>query len=191
MGLFRRDPERKAAERRARWLGQLDDSLQGLGSAVLAELPAGWQVGRPDRERFRGGLETFGVAAGGPAGEAACGVSMTESGALEALLARLRGQLKVAEVWVPDAGENREAASLGSLDALEAFGWEITTDGESYGLYQVDVTAASASLTGENGAERIVGVVVGGGRDRPTQARDALERLVRGELEAARLWAPV
>ncbi|HEX2111570.1 MAG TPA: hypothetical protein VHF67_08450 [Gaiellaceae bacterium] len=67
-------------------------------------LPEGWQLYEVDRERYRlpgRKLETFGVSAVGPGGEAALVVAVGEAGAYRQLTRRLRGELEVTDAWAP------------------------------------------------------------------------------------------
>lgn len=188
MGLFRRDPERKAIAERARWLEGLPIEARGLGQSVLVELPSGWTVSRVDRETFRGGVTTYGVTAVSPAGALQGAVAETPSEALQAMLARLRGQLQPTPIWVPPSAAGGPARDHRSLADLERAGWTVQCDGERYGVPGVAVTGAVARR-GEDESTAIA-AIVSGGRDRRDEARAALDRLLRGELEPTPRWAP-
>ena len=79
------------------------DVKQALDELVQA-LPEGWQLYEADRERFRlpgRKVETFGVSAVGPGGQAAFVLAVGEANAYRHLARRLRGELEVADAWAP------------------------------------------------------------------------------------------
>lgn len=83
--------------------GNEPEVREALDELVRA-LPEGWQLYEADRERFRlpgRKLETFGVSAVGPGGEAALAVGVGEAGAYRQLARRLRGELEVTDAWAP------------------------------------------------------------------------------------------
>ena len=79
------------------------DVKRALDELVQA-LPEGWRVYEADRERFRlpgRKVETFGVSAVGPDGQAAFVLAVGEANAYRQLARRLRGELEVADAWAP------------------------------------------------------------------------------------------
>jgi hypothetical protein len=71
---------------------------------LIRTLPEGWQLYEADRERFRlpgRKLETYGVSAVGPGGEAVLVLGVGEAGAYRQLTRRLRGELEITDAWAP------------------------------------------------------------------------------------------
>ncbi len=90
----------------ADYLGPYSDDAevkQALDELTQA-LPDGWALYEADRERFRlpgRKVETFGVSAIGPGGQAAFVLAVGEANAYRHLKRRLRGELQVADAWAP------------------------------------------------------------------------------------------
>lgn len=186
--LFTKDPVAREQKAREWWLERLPDDARGIGTALLADLPPDWRIGAVDRERFSTtGAETYGVAVAGPNGEVRCGVGLTKADAVAALHARLDGWLEPTELWAPPLPSNLRASTLGSLAQLEADGWQVRLDSETYSTPQVRVTGAVAWR--EDGHPPLVAIVAG---DRVhDRAREALDALVSGKLTPTEHWAPV
>ena len=88
------------------FLGPYDDEpevRQALDELNRA-LPEGWQLYEADLERFRlpgRKLETYGVSAVGPGGEAVLVLGVGEAGAYRQLTRKLRGELEITDAWAP------------------------------------------------------------------------------------------
>lgn len=186
----RSTPEERVAKRNERWLSSLDAELLGAGTELLAVLPRGWQVGGIDRERFASAAVTYGATAfapGGPGGPVACGVATTRRGALEALVARLDGDLAPTDAWAPPVATLAEARRVGSVGDLEVAGWTVRVDGESYGIVHdgVRVTGAVAERDPDTWVLAVVS-----GRGRADAAIAVLDDVLAGRREPAERWAP-
>lgn len=186
--LFTKDPVERERKLREAWLKREPDDSRATATALLGDLPLDWRLGPVDRERFSTtGAETYGISVQGPAGEVRCGVGATRADAIAALHARCNGWLEPAEVWAPPLPANLRATSFGSVAQLEAQGWEIRLDSETYSAAQVRVTGAVASR--EDGQPPLLAVVAG---DRVhDRAREALEALLAGRITPTEHWAPV
>lgn len=186
--LFTKDPEERERKGRDLWLGRLPEEAREAATGLLADLPLDWRLGMVDRERFSTtGAETYGVAVAGPGGEVRCGVGLTKAAAVAALHARLSGWLEPMPVWAPPTEANLRATTAGSLEQLEAQGWEIRFDGENYSQPPVRVIGAVARRDEEDTAPLLA--VVTGDRGRE-QARAALADLLAGRLTPTEHWAP-
>ena len=83
--------------------GDDPEVTQALDELAQA-LPEGWKLYDVDRERFSlpdRKVETYGVSAVGPGGQAALVLAVEEANAYRQLARRLRGELEVADAWAP------------------------------------------------------------------------------------------
>lgn len=172
------------AKKRDRWLKGVPQEALALGHEVWSAAGDAWNLSFIDRERFtEAKFEAHGVVAEG-AGGLRAGVALTPVSALEALLARLRGDLAQTDRWAPPTDDNRQASWFGSLDELEAQGWQVSCDTEKFGVLTLPVTGCVV-----RGPEARLFAAVAGERQYDA-ARQAVADLIAGALEPAEHWAP-
>ena len=117
------------------WKRKTDPEVEAARAGAEAALPPGWSIHRSDRETFSlptGRVTTYGISAGGPAGEKALVLAVGEANAYRHFARLMRGELDTAEGWaIP-------------LDNIEAF--------KTHGLFDIiddddpDVLAAKQEL---------------------------------------------
>jgi len=81
-----------------------DVELELAREEAQAALPEGWRLGETDREHYMTGdhgFNSWAAFAGGPGGELAAAVALTEAESLRQLARRLRGELEVTDGWSP------------------------------------------------------------------------------------------
>ena len=85
-------------------LDEGDPAIAAAKREIDASLPRGWALFDVDRERYffpSVYLETAAAAVQGTAGEEELVMGLGEAGALHQMARRLRGELEVADAWVP------------------------------------------------------------------------------------------
>ena len=149
--------------------------LEAAREDALAALPAGWDLMKPDRERFGGGTDgvaVFGAAASDPDGRGVLGLGLSQPESLRALAAAARGDTPLADAWAPPVSDLSAATANAPAnnDVALPMGWTlIAVDRESFWTRHEPVSAYGALAVGPGG-RRALAVAL----DRAT----ALERLV-------------
>ncbi len=189
------------------WKRKTDPEVEAARASAEAALPPGWSIHRSDRETFlvpTGNVITYGISAGGPAGQKALVLAVGEANAYRHLVRLMRGELDTAEGWaVPldniepfktrthghfdiiDDDDPDVIAAKQELDEALPSGWDLyDTNKETYFFPEGFIETCAASAR-SSGGETIL--VMGLGE---AGAFRQLVRALRGELAQADAWAP-
>lgn len=184
---------------------ELAPEVRAAYDQAAAALPDGWELHRPDRERYRRGtarVAVWSVAATGPHQQVAVGAALDEAGAFGALARRLRGELDPEEGWAPPVGDNHRAGELpaaggpapaagmsvedlvrAEVEGLLPDGWSL--DRPDRELYPTGLETWGVLASGPGG-----GLLLAVGRGGEVDGYQQLVRLLRGELPVRDLWSP-
>lgn len=149
--------------------------LDAAREDAQAALPAGWDLMKPDRERFGSGTDgvvVFGSAACDADGRGILGLGLSQPESLRALAAAARGDAPLADAWAPPVSDlvAATADAPANSDAALPMGWTlVAVDRESFWTRHEPVSAFGALAVGPGG-QRALAVAL----DRAV----ALERLV-------------